>query len=135
MLRYLGVRSGRRNGVVCVARRWVREKLQLHYSVLKLRMMNQKSERYFKCFWGKNIYLETFKGTELNSFFSHEEFTFLLISYYSQNLGDLVLIDERISILHIKSCHLCLSEHNSETPVPIYLKFWLGNSGDPRECF
>ena len=25
-------------------------------------------------------------------------------------------------------------DHNSGTPWPICLKFWLGNLGDPREC-
>ena len=29
---------------------------------------------------------------------------------------------------------VCLSDHNSETPWPICLKFWLGNSGEPLEC-
>ena len=29
---------------------------------------------------------------------------------------------------------VCLSDINSVTPGPICLKFWLGNSGDPREC-
>ena len=29
---------------------------------------------------------------------------------------------------------VCLSDHNSGTPGPIGLKFWLGNSREPREC-
>ena len=29
----------------------------------------------------------------------------------------------------------CLPDHNSGTPRPICLKFWLGKSGDPRKCF
>ena len=28
---------------------------------------------------------------------------------------------------------VCLSDHNSETPGPIYLKLWLGHLGEPRE--
>jgi len=31
-------------------------------------------------------------------------------------------------------CFICLSDHNSGTPGPIGLKFWLGNLGGPREC-
>ena len=30
---------------------------------------------------------------------------------------------------------VCLPDHNSGTPRPICLKFWLGKSGDPRKCF
>jgi len=28
----------------------------------------------------------------------------------------------------------CMSDQNSETPSPIWLKSWLGNSVEPREC-
>ena len=37
--------------------------------------------------------------------------------------------------IFIKNYNLCLSNHNLEIPGPICLKFGLGNSGDPQECF
>ena len=29
---------------------------------------------------------------------------------------------------------VCMSDHNSWTPWPVCLKFWVENSGEPREC-
>ena len=59
--RYQGARSGRQREVVCVVRRWGRKRQQWLCSVLKLHMMNLKSERWdwlmANFIWLINIYI------------------------------------------------------------------------------
>ena len=55
--------------------------------------------------------------------------------YYKKMLTSLWTTRIYIYKVVISVClSVCLSDHNSGTPVPICHKSWLGNTGGPREC-